>query len=107
MEDRRKLEVGKYIERNRKRRSEEIALMRQINGQQQRMMMAVTKMLTEEEQTETEEKRGVWGGRIAGSKNYRRGNSNWYRDYLGDNPTYPAYVFRRRLEFRERCTTKL
>ena len=96
MEDRQKLEVVKYMERNRKRRSEEIGLMGQIHGQQQRMMMAVMEMLAEEEQTETEETRGVWGGRKAGSKNYRRGNSNWYRDYLGDNPTYPAYVFRRR-----------
>ena len=76
MEDRRKLEVGKYIEWNRKRRSEEIALMRQIHGQQQRMMMAVMEMMTEEEQTETDEKRGVWGGRIPSTKKYRRGKSN-------------------------------
>ena len=47
------------MERNRKRRSEEIGLMGQIHGQQQRMMMAVMEMLAEEEQTETEETRGV------------------------------------------------
>ena len=70
--------------------------MRQIHGQQQRLMMAVMEMMTEEEEAETEETRGEWGGRIPGKKNYRRGNLNWYRDYLGENPTYPAYIIRRR-----------
>ena len=96
MEDRRKLEVEKYIERNRKRRSEKMRLMLQINGQQQRMMMAVMEMMTEEKEPETDETKGVWGRRTPGTKNYRHGNSNWYRDYLGDNPAYPAYIFRRR-----------
>ena len=55
MDNRQKLEIVKFIERNRKRRSEEIELMRQIHGQKQRILMAVMEMMTEEEQTEMDE----------------------------------------------------
>jgi hypothetical protein len=40
-----------------------------------------------------------WGGSVKGNKHYRRGHSNWLKDYLGTddvNPTYPPKVFRRR-----------
>lgn len=34
-------------------------------------------------------------GRTQGSRNFRRGQSNWIRDYIDRNPTYPDYVFQR------------
>ena len=55
MEYRQMAEIVKYIERNPKRRIEEIGFMRQIFGQQQRMMVAVMEMMMEEEETETYE----------------------------------------------------
>ncbi len=35
-------------------------------------------------------------GRLKGSANYRRGQSNWIKDYVSRNPTYPDGIFQRR-----------
>lgn len=37
-----------------------------------------------------------YAGRLQGSKNHRRGASNWIKDYIAPNPTYPEYIFQRR-----------
>lgn len=80
--------------RSRKRRKIIIDIVQQlVRLQQQRTLLASQLIRMEEERTSTNVK---WGGRKLGSKNYKRGKSNWEKDYLGNNPTYPSKVFRRR-----------
>ena len=47
-------------------------------------------------QTRTHVEPPIWGGRKPGSKNIRRGESSWIKDYIADNAAYPSYLFRRR-----------
>ena len=74
----------------------------QFVAQQKKVVCAVAEVVTDAYRTVEEgEGKGMWGGRKAGTKNVKRGDSNWMRDYLGsteEGPRYPAYQFRRRFE---------
>ena len=88
-----------YMENRWKRRRKDLDMMTQVGKlvKVQKGCAATLLCIWSKQLNRAEE--NTWGGRVMGTKNYRRGQSNWIKDYLGTDgsePTYPAEIFRRR-----------